>query len=123
MLRDLVAQRARETAPTESPLEDALVALLRRHRLPEPVRQHPVAVGGGRVVRLDLAYPDARVGIEADCRRWHSGRADFQSDRERGNHLAARGWTVLRFGWDDVGRRGDRVADDVRRVLQHRRAG
>jgi very-short-patch-repair endonuclease len=123
VLRDLVAQRARETAPTESPLEDALVALLRRHRLPEPVRQHPVAVGGGRVVRLDLAYPDARVGIEADGRRWHSGRADFQSDRERGNHLAARGWTVLRFGWDDVGRRGDRVADDVRRVLQHRRAG
>ncbi|HEX2272566.1 MAG TPA: type IV toxin-antitoxin system AbiEi family antitoxin domain-containing protein [Acidimicrobiales bacterium] len=122
VLRDLVDQRARGTAPTESPLEDALVALLRKHRLPEPVRQHPVTVGGGRWLRLDLAYPAARLGIEADGRRWHSGRADFQADRERGNLLVARGWTVLRFGWDDVGRRGDRVADDVRRLLQQRRA-
>jgi very-short-patch-repair endonuclease len=123
VLRDLVDRRARGTAPTESPLEDALVALLRRHRLPEPVRQHPVDLGNGRTARVDLAYPAARLVIEADGRRWHSGRADFESDRERGNLLAARGWTVLRFGWDDVRRRGDQVVDAVQRVLEHRRAG
>jgi very-short-patch-repair endonuclease len=123
VLRDLLDQRGRGTAPTESPLEDALVALLRRHRLPEPVRQHPVAAGGGRVLRIDLAYPEAKLGIEADGRRWHSGRADFQPDRDRGNLLAARGWTVLRLTWDDVRQRGDRVVDDIRPVLQRRRAG
>ena len=123
VLRELLDQRTRGTAPTESPLEDALVALLRRHRLPEPVRQHPVDLGNGHTARVDLAYPGARLAIEADGRRWHSGRADFESDRERGNLLAARGWTILRFGWDDVRRRGDQVVDDVGRVLEHRLAG
>lgn len=91
--------------------------------MPEPVRQHLVELGKGRTARVDLAYPGARLVIEADGRRWHSGRADFESDRERSNLLAARGCTVLRFGWDDVRRRSDQVVDAVHRVLEHRRAG
>jgi very-short-patch-repair endonuclease len=123
VLRDLLAQRPRGSAPTESPLEDALLALLRRHRLPEPVRQHLVSAPGGRVLRIDLAYPRAKLGIEADGRRWHSGRADFQNDRSRGNVLAAAGWTILCFTWDDVRRRGDQVVGAVERLLLQRRAG
>lgn len=125
VLRRLVDERDPSLAPTESPLEDALLGLLRRHGLPEPVRQHPVALPGGRLVRLDFAYPDLKLGIEADGRIWHSGRADFQRDRERGNLLARLGWTVLRFGSDDLRRRGDRVAVEVSRLRLDlgRRAG
>lgn len=118
VLRDLLDRREPGRAPTESPLEDELVRLLRRHGLPEPVRQHPVALGAGREARIDLAYPELRLGIEADGRRWHSGRADFERDRARANRLAAHGWTMLRFGPDAIRRRGGTVAAEVRAVRQ-----
>ena len=115
-LRDLLDERERGRASTESPLEDDLVRLLRRHGLPDPVRQHVVVLGDGRKVRIDLAYPELRLGIEADGRRWHSGRADFESDRARGNQLATQGWTILRFGPHAIRRRGDAVVAEVRAV-------
>lgn len=121
VLRALVEERAPGRQPTESPLEDALVRLLRRHGLPEPSRQYPVRVPGGSAVRLDLAYPDLKLAIEADGRIWHSGRSDFERDRWRGNVLASLGWTTLRFGWNDVRRHGPEVADAVSRM--RRRAG
>ena len=118
VLRDLLDRREPGRVPTESPLEDALVQVLRRHDLPEPVRQHPVALGDGRQARIDLAYPELSLGIEADGRRWHSGRADFERDRARANQLAAQGWTILRFGPDAIRQRGDAVAAEVRAVTR-----
>lgn len=116
VLRALVAERAPGRQPTESPLEDALAGLLRRHGLPEPRRQHRVRLPGGSVVRLDLAYPESKLAIEADGRIWHSGRSDFERDRRRGNALADLGWATLRYGWDDVRQRGPEVADAVSRM-------
>jgi very-short-patch-repair endonuclease len=121
LLRELVAARSAGQAPTESPLEDRLVDLLRRQGLPEPVRQHEVTVPDGGVVRLDLAYPHVKVGIEADGRVWHSGRADFTRDRQRANRLAHAGWTLLRYGWADLQRAGA-VGDEVAGLLA-RKAG
>ncbi len=116
LLRALVAARAAGQASTESPLEDRLVALLRRHGLPEPVRQHEVTMPGGGVARLDLTYPDARLAIEADGRVWHSGRVDFTRDRRRANRLVALGWTLLRYGRADLDR-GAGIADEVAGLL------
>jgi very-short-patch-repair endonuclease len=125
VLRSLVAERHPGAAPTESRLEDAILRILRAHGLPEPVRQHPVALPAGREARIDLAYPDVKVGIEADGRIWHSGREDFARDRARANQLAGLGWTLLRYGWHDV-RGGDGLAAEVanvRRAIGGRRAG
>ena len=115
LLRELVARRAEGQAPTESPLEDAVVRVLRAHRLPEPERQYVVPLPEGGVVRVDLAYPDVRLGIEADGSVWHSSRKDFLRDRARTNRLVVLGWTLLRYGWADV-RRGDALAAEVSRV-------
>jgi very-short-patch-repair endonuclease len=71
----------------------------------------------GRTIRLDLAYPTVKLAPEADGRRWHSSRADFQRDRTRGNLLAGAGWTVLRFTAEDIRTRGSEVAAEVARVL------
>jgi very-short-patch-repair endonuclease len=54
------------------------------------------------VVRLDLAWPDRRIGLEADGRRWHATSADFERDMARANSIAMTGWRLLRFGWNDV---------------------
>ena len=108
VLRALVEERDPATAPTQSALEDALVRVLRRGGLPEPVRQHEV---GG--VRLDIAYPDVRLGIEADSRIWHGGRVDVQRNSDKANLLLARGWRVLHFTTADIRRRAAYVVDSV----------
>ena len=76
--------------------------LLRRAGLPEPARQHWVSVPGQAPVRLDLAYPGKRLGIEVQGMAWHTGRADFQRDCQKRNLLVALGWRLLEFTSDDI---------------------
>lgn len=100
VLRALVEERDPATARTESMLEDELFHVLRRGGLPAPVRQYEVAG-----VLLDGAYPDLRLGLEADSRIWHGGRLDVQRNTDKANILLAHGWRVLRFTWFDLARR------------------
>ena len=52
------------TRPSQSGLElDVLEAVLRAG-LPEPERQFPLALRTGEVIHLDLAWPNARLGVE-----------------------------------------------------------
>jgi very-short-patch-repair endonuclease len=108
------------TRPAESALEIRLIRLLEGAGLPPPQRQCPVYEGEREVARIDLAYPRARLAIEADGYRWHSGRATWQRDLSRQNLLVLRGWTVLRFTWDDVVHRGDYVVAEVARALEEK---
>jgi very-short-patch-repair endonuclease len=100
VLRALVEERDPATAPTQSMLEDLLFRVVRRGGLPAPVRQYEVAG-----VLLDGAYPDVRLGLEADSRIWHGGRLNVQRNTDKANILSADGWRVLRFTWFDLTRR------------------
>lgn len=108
LLRDLVDERDPATAPTQSVLEDLLLRVLRAGGLPEPAPQYDVAG-----VRLDFAYPHIGLGIEADSRIWHGGRADVQRNSDKANLLVAHGWRVLHFTWSDVRRRPRHVVECV----------
>jgi very-short-patch-repair endonuclease len=52
--------------------------------------------------RLDLGHRAAMIGLEADGFEHHSSRAQLVKDCHRGVDLAIRGWTVLRFSWEDI---------------------
>lgn len=108
---------ARADAPTESELEDAFLALLRRHGLPEPVRQYPLAGGG---FRLDFAWPPVRRAAEVDGRLWHTAPADRRRDRAKLRQARAEGWRVRRFYWDEIHEAGD---DVVAQIASDLRAG
>jgi very-short-patch-repair endonuclease len=95
-------------------LERLAIAALRRFALPEPVRQHEVRINGRRY-RIDLAYPNARIGIELKGRAPHWGRDRWQADHHRDNALELAGFRMLGFTWWDV---TERPGDFARQVAE-----
>ena len=100
----------------ESGLEVALARIVDTARLPSPVYQHPVVVGGDRY-RLDAAYPRLRLFIEVDGVATHSSPAQIAADGGRQNRLVTAGWRPLRFVWSDLRDRPAMVADVIRRSI------
>ncbi|WP_239152831.1 DUF559 domain-containing protein [Virgisporangium aliadipatigenens] len=89
-------------AGAESPMESRTRLVLVLAGLPRPVTQHVVYDGAGRfVARLDLAYPEQRLGIEYEGAHHRDARR-YQVDLRRQNALRAAGWEVLRFGPGDI---------------------
>lgn len=72
---------------------------------------------------LDVAFPEARVGIEVDGWAWHSDADRFRADRRRQNALVLAGWTVLRFTWDDIVHRPAQVLAEINSALSLAQAG
>ena len=103
---------------TESALEAIVWRLLRDSHLPLPQRQFWVYDADARsVARIDFAYPDARVGIEADGYESHSSRRDWRRDRARQNALTQLGWRILRATWEDATRYPRRILVQVEDLL------
>jgi len=114
VLAPLVAARVAGRRPTESELEDDLLAVLRRYGLPEPVPQHPYR---GR--RIDFAYPELLFGIEANSVAAHAAKEDVQRNAQKANDLIE--WWILYFTYDDVHRTPAEVARRVEDAIQRRR--
>jgi very-short-patch-repair endonuclease len=95
VLRIVLERRDPFAPPTESALETKFLQLLRRHRLPLPVRQRVVRDEAGFVARVDFIYPEANLVIEVDSRRHHLSPQDWERDLQRRNRLTAAGKRVL----------------------------
>lgn len=117
VLRRLLALRDPRNLPPESVLEARLTRLLHSAALPPPLAQYRVRDQGRLVARVDFAYPEKMVAVEADGYLYHSGRAAWQHDLERRNRLTALGWRVVNVTWDDLVRRPQVIVDTVRRLL------
>jgi very-short-patch-repair endonuclease len=116
---DLLHVRSHDHVPTDSALEDMFRKIVRKHRLPIPVQQHPVTISSG-MIHLDFAYPQAAVAIECDGYAWHMDKAAFERDRVRDVEVQSRGWIVLRFTWSVLKWRDRFVAEKVRQHLAQR---
>ena len=81
--------------PTESAFETQLLQAIRRAGLPPPERQYQVHSNNEFIARVDFAYPWAKVAIEADSYRFHSGRESWESNLDRRNKLTSLGWLVI----------------------------
>lgn len=60
-------------------------------------------------VRPDLVDEELRIVLEADSFAWHGSRRALRRDAERYNDLTVSGWLVLRFSWEEVMVRPQRV--------------
>ena len=97
-LRRLVEDR-RGTAISESEFETRLLRALREEGLPTPVSQYEVRDGGHLIARVDFAYPNSKLAIEAYGRRHHSAWIDHEHDLSRQNALIAAGWRMIVVTW------------------------
>ncbi|MBO0842597.1 MAG: DUF559 domain-containing protein [Nocardioides sp.] len=77
---------------------------------------------GGTPQYGDLVDADLKLLIECESWAYHSGEEPFRRDVRRYTDLVARGWTVLRFVWEDVMQHPDYVRRQVERVVARLRS-
>jgi hypothetical protein len=93
VLRRLVAARIGEGHP-DSVLEQRIFRVLRR-RVP-PFEVHHRIQLDGRILELDVAWPERRIAAEIDGRRIRmTSGTKFESDRLRSNLLERSGWQEI----------------------------
>ena len=68
----------------------------------------------------DFRWPDQRVILEADSKRFHGHLVARASDKERQAVLEARGETVVRTTWREVVTAPERMVARVREALAGR---
>lgn len=115
--REALSLRSPAYRPPHSALERKLWRLIASSPLPTPVREHPVVEGGREIYRIDFAYPEHMLAIEADGWTYHSDRLAWSSDQVRANVLTVRGWRVLRFTHHDVTNRRGWIIETISRSL------
>ncbi len=115
-LRSILAERGAGQGAKASRLELEGLRVLRDAGLPEPILEYPIPWNSTK--RFDAAYPDARLAIEWDSRRWHGLIDSFEADRNRDRAALLHKWKVLRFTWRDVTDRPSEVAATVRTLME-----
>lgn len=70
--------------------------------------------------KIDFAFPELKIALEADGWAFHSDGEAFQHDRERQNYLILLGWQVLRFTWLDLVEYPQRVIAVIRSAISAR---
>ena len=98
-------------------LEDRMLALCRRHRLPQP----EVNVRVSRY-EVDFLWRDKRLIVEVDGWDSHRSRSAFEEDRARDARLAVLGYEVVRFTWRQLTRDQSAAAKTIRGLLKARAA-
>ncbi|TCK20318.1 DUF559 domain-containing protein [Pseudonocardia endophytica] len=105
-------------ARSGSPTETRLRLILVRGGLPRPVAQHPVVDDRRRILWLDLAYPEQRLGVEYDGGDHFATPEAARADARRHTRLVAAGWRVLRYTSDDMRNAPGRIVAEVRGALE-----
>ncbi|MDH4076739.1 MAG: endonuclease domain-containing protein [Acidimicrobiia bacterium] len=70
---------------------------------------------------VDVAWPEHRVIVELDGRRWHATARALGDDRRRDRAAVLAGWVTIRLGWHEIVHRPDTVLVELRAVLDARR--
>jgi Protein of unknown function (DUF559) len=100
-----------------SPMETRMRLVLVLRGLPRPQAQFPVVdERRRRVVWLDLAYPEHRIGIEYEGAD-HCRPERVLRDVDRYTRLVDDGWRMYRFTKQQIYGEPDDVAETIRRAL------
>ncbi|MDQ2677693.1 MAG: hypothetical protein M3Y51_03040 [Actinomycetota bacterium] len=101
-LQRVLARPDRVGRIPDSHFERLVERIARSAGIPAPVRQHPVIVDGRLIARIDVAWPEHLIGLEADSEMWHSGPRRGRVARARHNRLTSWGWEMIYASWQDT---------------------
>ncbi len=81
----------------DSELEAEALVRFEEWGLPAPVRQHPIPGRESQPGRVDFAWPEQRVIVEVNGRRWHASTIGLTADAARDRAALDEGWRPYRF--------------------------
>ncbi|MFZ4434657.1 MAG: DUF559 domain-containing protein [Microthrixaceae bacterium] len=84
--------------------------------LPAPLPQHPLPNHRGRTGFVDRMWPEARLIVEADGRRWHDRRQQMRADADRTLEAQAMGFETSRLHWEHLRHDPDGTAELLRAI-------
>jgi hypothetical protein len=116
---DLVSNHRSEAGEQpilRSRLEARALALVAFHGLPRPLCNETLSVGPRRL-EIDMLWPEAKLAVELDGRRFHEHAAARARDKARDRELVLAGFRVLRFGWIDLDRDPRGFVESIRRLI------
>ena len=119
VLAELLADCLTRTKALESALEVRVWRLLKKAGL-SPTPNFEFRDDHGQPGRIDFAFPDRSLAIEADGFQTHGEREAFESDRVRNQRLVALGWRVLPVTWRQLDEQPRAVVQRVREALCYR---
>jgi hypothetical protein len=117
-VRRLIEARTGVVGIPESVPETRMARLIERSGLAAPVRQHEIRENGRLIARADFAWPEQRLIVEVESRRWHSSRIRWQHDLARRNRLTRLGWRVVHVTSGDLEHRPDETAAMISETLE-----
>ncbi|CAN5521344.1 hypothetical protein BH20ACT23_BH20ACT23_30750 [soil metagenome] len=120
-LKKLVEERTQALGLTRSKLEALVSDFLRIHGIRGGRRNYDLVIDGTFVACLDVAWPEKKIGIEVDSRRWHMGHAFWERDSARYAELVSHDWRILPVTSGQLRYRGTDFAEQVLRLLAPRR--
>lgn len=85
------------------------------------VAQHPHPGRVDSAERVDRAFPEAMLLVEADGRSWHARYSAMKADRRRDREAARAGWLTVRFTWEDLHRHPEHSAGELGEIHLRRR--
>jgi very-short-patch-repair endonuclease len=114
VLEELLKNFVRPARQTDTTAESQLLQLLRAGGLPEPTAQHGVVLSPTWRVKLDFAWPEAKVYCEFDPYKWHGARDKYMHDTKRRLELTRAGWSGVPVTDDELDS-GARLATEILR--------
>jgi len=107
-LRRVIGKHMPELAETLSPLEDMMLLLCERYRIPLPIPNPEVGPH-----KPDGLWPEAMLIVELDGGGNHSSPTQRRVDAERDMQYRSLGFVVLRYTYWQVKRQGAAVAAEI----------
>lgn len=102
---------------SESPQETRLRLFLVQSGLPRPVTQIVVLNDRGPDRRVDMGWPEWKVGVEYDGEQHWTNPDSYAEDIERLEFLATQGWNIIRVSSRQLRYRRQEILTRVRSAL------
>jgi predicted transcriptional regulator of viral defense system len=117
----LLAEHYPGSTVTESPLEEAFLALCRRAGLPQPQTQQWLNLpDGGDPIRADFLWRRERVVVETDGDKYHRTAQRRSSDRRKDQRLTVHGFRPVRTDSQQVFRRPAELEATLKSLIRVR---